>query len=170
MRHDLLKRIENMTMFQLYEEIYRDQLTGCLNRKAFEDDERQYVCIVDLDSLKYVNDNIGHRAGDEMLFSLSKALIDNFGNENVYRLSGDEFAVKSFRPIGVHRRMEQLRNQLPVFCYGFGINIEFADDDLKADKRERFMSGYRAERGECPPWIEKMNLFVRSQAATHFKG
>lgn len=160
MKNDLLKRIKNMTMCELYEEIYRDHLTGCLNRRAFDDDERKYVCIVDLDSLKYLNDNISHRAGDEILCSLSKALIDNFGKDNVYRLSGDEFAVKSHRPIGVHRRMEQLRDQFPVFCYGFGVSLKFADSDLKADKHERLISGLRADRGECPPWINQLSSLV----------
>jgi GGDEF domain-containing protein len=165
MRQVLYSRIQSMRVAELYDAIYRDHLTGCLNRKAFDADPRKYLLIVDLDSLKYVNDNIGHRCGDQMLCALSSELIDCFGEDSVYRLSGDEFAVRFARPTHTHRIIEGLRERFPVFSYGYGVTLKIADNDLKADKHERLISGVRADRGECPPWIDHIDTITKVRAA-----
>ncbi|MCR5800564.1 MAG: sensor domain-containing diguanylate cyclase [Lachnospiraceae bacterium] len=81
-----------------------DQLSGCLNRRAYvtdvselEKDDRinndlVYVDI-DVNGLKQVNDNKGHLAGDELVCGASECLrecLKPYGN--VYRIGGDEFA------------------------------------------------------------------------------
>ena len=47
----------------------------------------------DVNGLKIMNDNNGHEAGDELLKDVAHSLADVFGNDNVYRVGGDEFAV-----------------------------------------------------------------------------
>ena len=84
-----------------------DKLTGCLNRKAYEDDlatyppippEKDFVFIVhDINGLKEINDTKGHEAGDELILGASECMkrcIGNYGR--IYRTGGDEFAAIIF--------------------------------------------------------------------------
>jgi len=78
-----------------------DELTGCLNRHAYETDinkltlKKEWIYIsLDLNSLKHVNDTYGHVAGDEMICAAVACMKASFGEfGRVYRIGGDEFAV-----------------------------------------------------------------------------
>jgi diguanylate cyclase (GGDEF)-like protein/PAS domain S-box-containing protein len=81
-----------------------DTLTGLLNRRRFEeelDGARDWsgdlggaVVIVDVDHFKFVNDSLGHAAGDAVLRRVASALRECLiDNEIPARLGGDEFAV-----------------------------------------------------------------------------
>ena len=80
-----------------------DGLTGLPNRvslqKALEaalaEGEKGSVALLDVDHFKYINDNFGHRAGDQLLIAIGGLLKDLVKDENaqVYRLGGDEFAL-----------------------------------------------------------------------------
>lgn len=82
-----------------------DALTGLLNRRSLEDmltrtsarakrGVMSSLLFMDLDNFKYVNDTIGHSAGDEVLITLSGLLKAELRTEDVvFRLGGDEFAV-----------------------------------------------------------------------------
>ena len=78
-----------------------DELTGCLNRHAYETDinkltlKKEWIYIsLDLNSLKHVNDTYGHAAGDEMICAAVACMKASFGEfGRVYRIGGDEFAV-----------------------------------------------------------------------------
>ena len=85
-------------------EASHDALTGLANRTALRDRlagwcgaERPVpgaVLFLDLDGFKQVNDRLGHAAGDEMLMSTARALLDCVtASDIVARLGGDEFAV-----------------------------------------------------------------------------
>lgn len=161
MKLELLNKLREATEHELYAALYTDHLTGVLNRRAFDSDARPFVGIIDLDSLKYVNDSLGHRWGDYQLCVLSAALSSEFGNDNVYRLSGDEFAVRSEHPVELRSKLLKLRSTVPGFSFGLGLGVERADAMLKEDKGRRERSGLRAERGECPPWIEQLEETVR---------
>lgn len=161
MKQCLLNTLRGMTEHEIYHQLFTDCLTGALNRRAFEQDSRQFVAIVDLDSLKYVNDSLGHRWGDYQLSTLATALMYEFGSDCVYRLSGDEFAVKSEHAVELRQRLVALRSKLPGFSFGLGLGVERADSMLKEDKMRRERNGERAARGECPPWIEGLEETVR---------
>ena len=76
-----------------------DELTGCFNRRAYEEDianlssKDQFIYVsMDVNGLKIVNDSKGHVAGDELLLgaaSCMKQAYDPYGK--VYRIGGDEF-------------------------------------------------------------------------------
>ncbi|HWQ62536.1 MAG TPA: PAS domain S-box protein [Negativicutes bacterium] len=93
------KRVEQQLKYQAI----RDPVTGLYNRTYFEiemarlsDPDLQPVGLIicDLDGLKYINDTLGHDAGDRLLVSLADLIRDSFGvNEIVARIGGDEFAV-----------------------------------------------------------------------------
>ena len=57
--------------------------------------DRQFgLLYVDLDSFKVINDNFGHRVGDELIQRVAERLKDNIPTRAcLYRLGGDEFVV-----------------------------------------------------------------------------
>ncbi len=83
-----------------------DPLTDLLNRPRFEADMERHLqdaarsgasgalLFLDFDQFKYVNDSLGHRAGDELLKGLARVLERAVGMLGpVARLGGDEFAI-----------------------------------------------------------------------------
>jgi len=83
-----------------------DPLTGLFNRRHFgrrlsEETKRAQryghpasVLCVDIDRLKTINDDFGHKAGDGALVAVGRALLDNVRTIDVVaRIGGDEFAV-----------------------------------------------------------------------------
>ncbi|HWP51731.1 MAG TPA: GGDEF domain-containing protein [Clostridia bacterium] len=86
---------------------YRDQLTGCENRRAFDQKLETYrkadnccnisglaMAMFDSNNLKIVNDTYGHARGDRLIIDTASALrryLGKFGT--VYRIGGDEFVV-----------------------------------------------------------------------------
>ncbi len=84
-----------------YNYAYIDALTGLFNRHAYEEEYAQYedavpediICIsFDLNGLKNVNDNVGHKAGDELITEAAHIAQKTFGKHGkVFRTGGDEF-------------------------------------------------------------------------------
>jgi|SRR5688572_29550512 len=160
MKKILLDRIAHLTQHELYNELYRDPLTGCLNRRAFELEFTPpelhflFIAIVDLDSLKWINDNLGHDEGNASLKCLAGELRLAFGQDSVYRLGGDEFAVTANHVVELRDALTSLQDQAgSQFTYGLGINLPSADIHLRSNKLGREAQGLRAPRGERPPWI-----------------
>lgn len=152
MKKRLLERLRKLSEAQLYREMYCDPLTGLLNRTALEQDDKPFIALIDLDSLKYVNDTFGYRTGDKFLIHMAKSLVAAFGRHSVYRLSGDEFVVRTDRIRRLHKVLKEMQNEMPMFSFGTGVNMRLADHQLKANKRFRELRGLRAARGETPPW------------------
>jgi|GEM_PF-2429555 len=82
----------------LREAAYTDALCGVANRAAFLDrieapPASGSVAMIDLDSLKTINDRFGHAAGDAALATAARCLRQRCGSAgSVYRIGGDEFA------------------------------------------------------------------------------
>jgi diguanylate cyclase (GGDEF)-like protein len=83
-----------------------DPLTGLLNRRQFSEEMTAAVATVnrhglaysllhlDLDRLKRVNDELGHKAGDDLLQAVAHLVTDRLRTtDHAARLGGDEFAV-----------------------------------------------------------------------------
>ena len=83
-----------------------DPLTGLPNRRRFEQEvSRQMaygsrygvsgaVLVLDLDNFKYVNDTLGHKAGDELIVRVARVIRDRVRDaDTLARLGGDEFAI-----------------------------------------------------------------------------
>ncbi|MCR5421205.1 MAG: GGDEF domain-containing protein [Lachnospiraceae bacterium] len=93
---------KNKTLLRYREESYQDSLTGLMNRRGFElflqkavnksGEDGLYIVSVDMDGLKYINDNFGHQEGDRAIKDFSYYL-KVAQNENVgcARTGGDEF-------------------------------------------------------------------------------
>jgi diguanylate cyclase (GGDEF)-like protein len=97
------------------EQATRDALTGLANRRAFEAElqssvvgnrstDTSGVMFLDLDGFKKINDEHGHKAGDEVLAETANRLLRSVrAGDTVARLGGDEFTVLLR---GVHNKEE----------------------------------------------------------------
>lgn len=84
--HDYLTEVYNRRYLeaQLEEEISRVQRSG----------RHSAIMYLDLDRFKYVNDTVGHDAGDKLLIEISNTLVKQLRiNDVVARIGGDEFAI-----------------------------------------------------------------------------
>jgi diguanylate cyclase (GGDEF)-like protein len=85
---------------------YYDPLTGLPNRALFKDrlqheidvaqrkGTRIAVLFIDLDRFKYVNDTLGHEAGDQLLVETSRRIRSSVRqSDTLARLGGDEFTL-----------------------------------------------------------------------------
>ncbi|KLT19986.1 diguanylate cyclase [Neobacillus vireti] len=104
MLKDLSDQAKNMEMIRFM--AFHDQLTGLLNRKALHEHLNEHIfspsyktnefalITIDLDRFKFLNDTLGHLAGDQILRRVSERLL-RFQNEHcfVYRVGGDEFNI-----------------------------------------------------------------------------
>jgi diguanylate cyclase (GGDEF)-like protein len=119
----LLQTLEDLFLL-LHSLALTDELTGLHNRRGFlrrgarllETAARKLhgalLIYVDVDHLKYVNDSLGHDAGDAMLRGTAQVLRDVAGNHAVIgRLGGDEFAVLDTSANGGSRKQMLRRLQ-----------------------------------------------------------
>lgn len=155
----LLDRLQDMSEAELYDALYKDMMTGVLNRRAFSAVGFQAVAIVDMDSLKYLNDTYGHRIGDRYLSRLARELVRVFGTARVFRIAGDEFAVTGPSRAYLIRGLVKVRERFEGMSFGVACNLTKADRLLRLEKRHREAAGVRAARGEAPPWIDGAEKF-----------
>ncbi len=103
--------VEDITSHKQHEEqldriAHYDALTGIPNRVLLADRMKQAmaqtvreknmlaVCYLDLDGFKPINDQFGHKTGDQVLVEISKRIENTIrGGDTVARLGGDEFVV-----------------------------------------------------------------------------
>lgn len=115
-------RVQRARILRSY--MVRDSLTGLLNHSTLQDNlAREYVrtrrhgkrmcyALLDLDHFKMVNDRHGHAAGDRVLKTLARMLLQRLRlSDIVGRVGGEEFAV-IFTDTGAdhaHRIMDEIR-------------------------------------------------------------
>lgn len=114
--HGILEVFANY--YELLDTSQRDQLTGLLNRYSLEtnldrlwnllsarihdsesEDSRRdrspktyWLCVLDIDHFKSINDNYGHIMGDEVLILVTRLLQKSFRQADLlYRYGGEEF-------------------------------------------------------------------------------
>src|SRR5262249_4268469 len=135
-----LEAEKRLMTLQLAHQATHDELTGLLNRQAFDAhlqralDEIQasngghdgngpvshVLFFMDLDQFKVVNDTCGHLAGDELLCRVTTLLQDNVRDGDlVARLGGDELAVlmPGCTPAEAERRTRVFHRALQTFRF-----------------------------------------------------
>lgn len=92
----IMNSVENDKLSKL---AFIDGSTQVYNRMAFNRDVKKidlkdlYITALDLNNLKYYNDNYGHNVGDELIQAAVEVLKEVYGESSVYRVGGDEFII-----------------------------------------------------------------------------
>jgi len=102
-----------------------DQLTGLLNRRGFYNIAQKqceiasrrnlilYYLFIDIDGLKAINDQYGHKEGDILLQSTSSILKNTFRSSDlICRMGGDEFLVMTME--AKDATIEDMTNRLTI--------------------------------------------------------
>ncbi|HYF95258.1 MAG TPA: EAL domain-containing protein [Symbiobacteriaceae bacterium] len=100
-----------------------DSLTSLFNRRRFQEELEKHLAearlngtafallFMDFDQFKFVNDTLGHQAGDELLRGISTLLTDLLQETAIIsRLGGDEFAL--ILPGAGHDRAERTAQEI----------------------------------------------------------
>ncbi|WP_397452863.1 diguanylate cyclase domain-containing protein [Pseudomonas sp. NA-150] len=137
MKQEILSQLEDLTRSRAaFEHLARhDSLTGLPNRrKCFERLEQALVkarvsgqqmalLFVDLDHFKQMNDQYGHRFGDQVLQAVAKLLSSASGaHDCVSRLGGDEFVI-FFEDVKDPQKIVALLEKLHL-CFQLPLLIE----------------------------------------------
>lgn len=101
----------------------RDPLTGLYNRSFLDDAihmslakaqrhaEEFCVFVIDVDNLKYINDNYGHNAGNDAIIAITSVIeMTAYRREDfILRVGGDEIAIicSTKNPQQMHARLSQ---------------------------------------------------------------
>jgi diguanylate cyclase (GGDEF)-like protein len=124
---------------------YTDMLTSLKNRnylnaKMPEWEESnvypQAVVIVDLNKVKYVNDNYGHNEGDNLIVKAAALLVNTqLENSEIIRTDGNEFLIYligySERQVSVYcKKIAKEMKNLP-HEFGAAIGFSMIDDSIK---------------------------------------
>ncbi len=170
------KQIEDRIAFMAH----YDGLTGLPNRITFHE-ELQKICQapmqqkgvravlwMDLDNFKWVNDTLGHPAGDELLGQFASRLSDACtSNDIIARLGGDEFAliVERFDRMELRVFLDNLVDRLarPYDVMGSTANcsatigvrvLKETDTDIQIVLSHADMALYRAKKTRKGTWCE----------------
>ena len=124
----------------------RDPLTKLLNRQSCHNDVVKFtgrlsaVVAMDMNGLKELNDNSGHKAGDHAL----KALADCFvraaqRGQRVYRIGGDEFMILCIgcSEADVVSLVERIRQEVAKTPYTCAVGYAFGTDNSTAEELYR---------------------------------
>lgn len=153
-QNDLQKEIEDRIRAEEKLKYYAaiDTLTGFYNRgmgltlleneiKTLRRKKEVFsICYIDLDRLKYVNDNFGHSEGDDLLILacnfIKKGVRDN---DILCRIGGDEFVIlfPKLQQVDVERIMESIlinvdkknTNELKPYDISFSYGIVQVEED-----------------------------------------
>lgn len=124
---------------------YTDMMTGLKNRSYLNlnieswDDSNVYpqgIVIVDLNSVKYVNDNHGHEAGDDLIIKAAGILVNTqLENSEIIRTDGNEFLVYlvGYSESQIATYVKKLNKEMKDLPYGFGASVGYSMivDDIK---------------------------------------
>lgn len=127
-------------VFEILQQTKKDSLTGLLNRHAYHADilknpeEITALISIDMNGLKFINDNYGHAAGDEALVTLalcfSRALKSRqFG----YRIGGDEFVIicRKTPQAELTKLIERIERNVGETKYNCAIGYSYSEDGKK---------------------------------------
>ena len=96
----------------------------------------QSIVIIDLNNVKYINDNYGHEEGDEVIKKAASILIINQQeNTDIVRTDGNEFLIYmvGYEEKKVIEYTRKINKELKELPHGFGATIGYSmiEDDIK---------------------------------------
>ena len=124
---------------------YTDILTSLKNRnylnlnmQAWEESKvyPQAIVVIDLNNIKYVNDNYGHEAGDSLIIAAASTLVNTqLENSEIIRTDGNEFLVYlvGYTEKQIDTYCKKLNKEFKELPYGFGAALGYSmiTDDIK---------------------------------------
>ena len=150
----IASEIANYQLLQKLERLSStDLLTGVKNRNAMNNrvlkilsgrervPNHYGIIFADLNSLKTVNDNEGHNAGDALIKKAADILKSTFENSEIYRAGGDEFLIISMKDSkeALDQKVEKLRKDSDdpeKISFAVGFYDEERGGDIRAAMRE----------------------------------
>lgn len=114
---------------------YEDALTGQQNRSALVDklsakhEEYATLILINIDRFSDINDYFGYDIGDKLLKEFARKLRDR--HENVYRISGDEFAI-----LCEHDLNQEVKSEITEMI----IELEISEYEIENDRISLFLS------------------------------
>jgi len=124
---------------------YNDMLTNLKNRNYLNDNIEKWdntriyprtIAVIDLNNLKYVNDNYGHEEGNELIKKAAAILINTQPEKSeIVRTDGNEFLIYllGYSKTQVNSYLSKLSKEFDKLPYGFGAAIGYSiiDDEIK---------------------------------------
>lgn len=124
---------------------YTDMLTSLKNRNYLNLNVEKWessniypqsVIVIDLNNIKYVNDNYGHESGDQLIVSAASILVNTqLENSEIIRTDGNEFLIYlvGYSEKQIETYCKKLNKELKNLPYGFGACMGYSmiTDDIK---------------------------------------
>ncbi|MBI1885999.1 MAG: GGDEF domain-containing protein [Chloroflexi bacterium] len=184
--------LENLAM--------RDDLTGLYNRRYFFERLQKEVesakglgrplavVVMDIDSLKAINDTYGHKAGDRSLAAFGRFLLEETRATDIpARIGGDEFAVilPDTSKRGAYEMIERFILRLRAFAIDAGTGGQLklaasfglsgypwgaADVDALVQQADAGMYAHKATRRKGAPADLPIEVEVGTGAISDFDG
>ncbi|WP_139364889.1 sensor domain-containing protein [Sutcliffiella halmapala] len=159
---------------------YQDHLTGLPNRRrllelmtlhieeAKNNSLMMGILYIDLDRLKFVNDNLGHVYGDELIIEAGKRILNSIRAEDTLaRVGGDEFVVITPNIPNVKITTRVAKRIMASFKPGFII-----DNKLFRTTASIGISAYPihgTEINELVSKADKAMYYIKSRGKDYFK-
>ncbi len=145
----------------------KDVLTGLKNRRGYENVissvaniNKIGVVFCDINSLKTINDTLGHDSGDRIIQKLSNILEKEFPNDDNCRISGDEFVtiIKNVDEEFFNTKIADLKEALSInnsiasFGYAIGDGkmaldvVRSAERMMYSDKEKFYINTGKSRR------------------------
>ncbi len=136
-----------------------DALTGIKNRNSYQellkkyDDDYEFslACVyIDANGLHDINNRFGHEAGDKMLKFIASLLVENFENDYVFRIGGDEFVVisENINENELEEKINSFNSAMKKSPYRAAIGYELRDSAENAGRiiREAEIKMYKDKK------------------------
>lgn len=161
---------------------FTDAATGVGNKAAYADMVRKTeivmkhndagfaVGVMDINYLKYYNDKLGHEYGDMLISDAANLIKKVFGQYNIFRIGGDEFAVIIQNPeSGLCDKLKQaFKDELENFnnnstAYELGLHIAIGMTEYEPHQDRVYMTVFN--RADREMYIDKQEIKKRNGTA-----
>ncbi|MDO5455616.1 MAG: EAL domain-containing protein [Eubacteriales bacterium] len=158
----------------------RDALTGVKSKLAYNETEQEIngrisrgeqqpfaVALCDLNDLKTVNDEFGHKAGDQFIRDACAIICDHFKHSPVFRVGGDEFvAILQGSDFTCREKIvEEFRARNREQISSGGVVIACGLSDWKTDSRDLMENVF--ERADNAMYENKKELKAMLQGTPY---
>ncbi len=137
----------------------RDALTGLFNRQSFYSDTKKYssaisgMISIDMNELKWMNDTLGHDAGDKALKAVTEGFLKAAtAKERIYRIGGDEFIVicRERTAEEMVKLVDDMRASVDATGYScaFGLSVDGTPEEMIKEADERMYADKARIKGD----------------------